>query len=71
MYYINRGEVVEVARMSRSTAVKQARAGKDMGKKGKMFKKIEAKATKQYGSKARGKKVAGAVFWKKQKKGQL
>lgn len=60
-----------MAKMSRSTAVKQARAGKDMGKKGKTFKKIAAKAANQYGSKERGQKVAGAAFWKKQKKGTL
>ena len=48
-----------------------ARKGKDMGKKGKNFKKIAMKAAKKYGSKAAGNKVAGAIFWKKQKKGTL
>lgn len=60
-----------MAKLTRSQAAKQARAGKDMGKKGKNFKKIADKAAKKYGSKERGKKVAGAVFWKMQKKGKL
>lgn len=51
--------------------VKDARAGKDVGKKnvpGKTgFKAVEAKAAKEYGSEEAGKKVAGAVFWKKAK----
>jgi len=60
-----------MAKMTKSAVVKSARAGKDMGKKGKNFEKISSKAAKQYGSKERGEKVAGAVFWKKQKKGTL
>jgi hypothetical protein len=32
------------------------------------FKKIEDKAAKEYGSVEAGKKVAGAMFWKKAKK---
>jgi len=58
-------------KISKKTAVKMARKGKDMGKKGKNFKKIAMKAAKKYGSKAAGNKVAGAIFWKKQKKGTL
>jgi len=60
-----------LARLTRSQAVKRARAGKDMGKRGKNFSKIAAKAGRKYGSRARGKKVAGAIFWKMQKKGKL
>lgn len=51
--------------------VKDALAGKDVGKKnvpGKTgFKAVQDKAAKEYGSEAAGKKVAGAVFWKKAK----
>jgi len=59
------------AGMSASTAAKQARAGKDMGKPGKGFKKVEAKAAAEYGSKEAGKRVAGAVFQKMRKAGKL
>ena len=48
----------------RSYSAKAARAGKDIGKRGKNFSKIEAKAGKKYGSKAAGKRVAGAVLGK-------
>jgi hypothetical protein len=43
-------------------SAKAARAGKDIGKPGKEFKKIAAKAGKKYGSEERGKKVAGAIL---------
>jgi hypothetical protein len=42
--------------------------GTDIGKKGPGFAKIEKKATKQYGSKEAGKKVAGAILKKVIKK---
>ena len=45
-------------------SAKAARAGKDIGKPGKMFGKIAASAAKKYGSEERGKKVAGAVLKK-------
>lgn len=57
--------------MSASQAAKKARSGADMGKKGKNFNKIAAKASKEYGSKAAGKKVAGAIFQKMRKAGKL
>lgn len=57
--------------MSASAAAKQARAGKDMGKPGPGFDKIAAKAGKEYGSKAAGEKVAGAIFNKQRKAGKL
>lgn len=41
---------------------KAARAGEDIGKPKKMFKNIAAKAGKKYGSKERGKAVAGAIL---------
>ena len=47
-----------------SYSAKSARAGKDIGKPGKMFGKIAASAAKKYGSEERGKKVAGAVLAK-------
>lgn len=44
--------------------VKKARAGKDIGKPGKHFAEIEAKAARRYGSKEAGERVAGAAMWK-------
>jgi hypothetical protein len=55
-------QVIEEAKKSYSP--KQARKGKDIGKPGKMFKKIAKSAGKKYGSKEAGKKVAGAVLAK-------
>jgi hypothetical protein len=43
-------------------SAKAARAGKDIGKPGKMFSKIASKAGERYGSEERGKKVAGAIL---------
>lgn len=43
-------------------SAKSARAGKDIGKPGKMFSKIASKAGKKYGSEERGKAVAGAIL---------
>lgn len=51
----------------RSYSAKHARAGKDIGKKGKNFSKIEKKAAKEYGSKEAGEKIAGAVLAKLRK----
>ena len=45
-------------------SAKAARAGKDIGKKGKMFDVIAKKAAKRYGSEDRGRKVAGAILAK-------
>jgi len=55
-------ESLEEAKMDYSA--KKARAGKDIGKPGKMFGKIAASAAKRYGSAEKGKKVAGAVLAK-------
>lgn len=57
--------------MSKSAAAKKARSGADMGKPGKNFDKIAAKAGKKYGSAAAGKRVAGAIFQAKRRKGTL
>lgn len=48
-------------------SAKAASAGKDIGKPGKMFSKIAAKAGERYGSKERGEKVAGAILAKLRK----
>lgn len=47
-----------------SYSAKAARAGKDIGKPGKAFAKIAADASKRYGSKESGEKVAGAILAK-------
>lgn len=57
--------------LTRAKAAKEARKGKDMGKKGKGFSKIAAKAGKEYGSKEAGDRVAGAVFQAMRKSGKL
>lgn len=57
--------------LSKAKAAKEARTGKDMGKKGKGFEKIEKKAGKEYGSKEAGERVAGALFQKMRKAGKL
>lgn len=57
--------------MSGSKAAKEAHQGKDMGKKGKGFKKIEKSASKEYGSKEAGDRVAGAIFQKMRRSGKL
>jgi hypothetical protein len=57
-----------IKKAKRSKTVKEAESGKDFGKKGKNFKKVEEKAEKEYGSKEDGKKVAGAIFWKQRAK---
>ena len=63
------GESVEtIEEAKKSYSAKKARAGKDIGKKGKMFKKIAKSAGKKYGSKEAGQKVAGAVLKKLRKK---
>lgn len=43
---------------------KAARAGKDIGEKGKSFEKIAKEAGARYGSEEKGKKVAGAILKK-------
>ena len=51
-----------MAPKKKSYSAKSARAGKDVGKRGKNFSKIESKAAKKYGSKEAGKRVAGALL---------
>lgn len=61
--------------LSKAKAAKEARSGKDMGSKnvkGKTgFKAVASKAAKEYGSEEAGERVAGAMFQKMRKKGQL
>jgi hypothetical protein len=47
---------------TKSYSAVKAAAGKDIGKPGKQFGKIAASAAKEYGSKAAGERVAGAVL---------
>lgn len=54
----------------KSYSAKEAHKGKDIGKPGKNFAKIEKAATKKYGSKKAGAKVAGAVLKKLRAKGK-
>jgi hypothetical protein len=55
---------------TRSYSAKAARAGKDIGKPGKNFSKIATKAGKKNGSKAAGKRVAGAILAKQRANGK-
>jgi len=48
----------------KSEIVKRAKKGEDIGKPGKKFKDIEAKAAKRYGSEESGKRVAAASMWR-------
>jgi hypothetical protein len=49
----------------KTTVAKKASAGKDIGKKGKMFDKVAAKA----GGGEKGKRIAAAAMWKNIKRG--
>ena len=62
-YFGKKNESVEEGSTGDYSA-KKARAGKDIGKPGKMFSKIAKSAGERYGSKERGEKVAGAVLAK-------
>lgn len=62
------GEFLTEAKKTYSA--KQAKKGKDIGKPGKQFKKIAKSASKKYGSKKAGEKVAGAVLKKFRTKGK-
>lgn len=57
-----------LTKKEKSAVVKKAKAGKDIGKKGKGFEKVEKVAEKKYGSKKAGEKVAAAAMWKGQAK---
>jgi len=57
-----------LTKKEKSTVAKKAHAGKDIGKKGSGFAKIEKAAEKKYGSKEAGQKVAAAAMWKNVKR---
>jgi hypothetical protein len=57
-----------MTKKAKSAVAKKAHAGKDIGKKGKGFEKVEKAAEKEYGSKEAGQKVAAAAMWKAQAK---
>ena len=57
--------------MTKSAVAKAGHKGTDLGKPGKNFKKIAAKASAEYGSAEAGKRVAGAILQKKRKAGTL
>jgi hypothetical protein len=48
----------------RSSLAKRAVAGKDIGKKGKMFSRVAESAAVKYGSEEAGKRVAAAAMFK-------
>jgi len=60
------GKKVMPSAKERSALAKRARAGKDIGNKGKGFKAVAAKAAKRYGSKEAGERVAAAAMFKQQ-----
>ena len=57
-----------LSKKKKSKIAKAASAGKDIGKKGKGFDKVAAKAAKRYGSKEAGARVAAAAMWKNAKR---
>jgi hypothetical protein len=57
-----------LSKAKKSALVKKAKAGKDIGKKGPGFAKVEKAAEKKYGSKEAGQKVAAAAMWKNVKR---
>ncbi len=57
----------DISKKKKSDLVKRARRGEDVFGGGKNFEKIEKSASKRYGSEEAGKRVAGAIMWKKAK----
>jgi len=57
-----------LTKKQKSSTVKAAKKGKDIGKKGKNFDKVAAKAAKKYGSKEAGERVAAAAMWKNKRR---
>ena len=54
-----------MSKKKKSEFVKRAKRGEDIFGGGKHFDKIAKGASKKYGSEEAGKRVAGAIFWKK------
>ena len=67
---INKKPSKGLSKKQKSNLVKRAKKGADIGKKGKNFKKIAAKAAERYGSKEAGERVAASIMWKIAKKGK-
>lgn len=57
-----------LTKKQKSSTVKAAKAGKDIGKKGKKFEEVAEKAEEKYGSKEAGRRVAAAAMWKNKKR---
>jgi hypothetical protein len=57
-----------LSKEKKSEVVKKAKKGEDIGKEGKGFEKMADKASKKYGSKEKGEKVAAAAMWKNVKR---
>ena len=57
-----------LSKKEKSKIAKKAREGGDIGKKGKGFDAVAAKAAKRYGSEEAGKRVAAAAMWKNAKR---
>ena len=53
-----------LTKRQKSSTVKAARKGKDIGKKGKKFKEVARKA----GGGEKGKRIAAAAMWKNKKR---
>lgn len=53
-----------LSKKKKSDVSKKAQAGDNIGKPGKNFDKVAAKAAKKYGSKKAGERVAAAAMWK-------
>jgi hypothetical protein len=60
------GKKVMPSASDRSKLAKRARAGEDIGHKGKGFEEVAAKAAKRYGSKEAGERVAAAAMFRQQ-----
>lgn len=58
----------KISKKKKSEIVKRAKKREDIGKPGKKFKEIEAKAAKKYGSEESGKRIAASAMWKAAKK---
>lgn len=67
MGYSKNTKEITKAILTKSEAVKKARKGKDMGKKGKNFKKI----AKSSGGGEKGNRIAGSIFHKLRLAGKL
>jgi len=56
-----------MSKKQKKAVVTKAKKGRDIGKKGKKFNEVAAKAAKRYGSAEAGRRVAAAAMWKARK----